>query len=176
MPICIRCNEKFPTMMKIDNKYRNLCNRKYCLTCSPFGQHNTKKLSSTLDNTKKTNSNKECYRCKTLLPIEEFYSCKGKPTSYCKLCNLKDIHKRSLLFKQECVDYKGGKCIECGYNNHICALDFHHRDPDKKDFAISSIRSRVLSDEVKKELDKCDILCAICHRIKHFKEEYLVGA
>ena len=44
MPICKKCNQKFPNSLKIDDKIRNLQRRKYCLNCSPFGKHNTKQL------------------------------------------------------------------------------------------------------------------------------------
>lgn len=30
--------------------------------------------------------------------------------------------------------YKGGKCIVCGYNKSIRALQFHHLDPTQKDY------------------------------------------
>jgi hypothetical protein len=38
--------------------------------------------------------------------------------------------------KQKLVDYKGGKCIKCGYNKYIGNLAFHHLDPSKKDFIV----------------------------------------
>lgn len=42
-------------------------------------------------------------------------------------------------------------------------LDFHHRDPSEKEFTIGSRRSK--SKEVLlKEIAKCDVLCANCHR------------
>jgi hypothetical protein len=31
--------------------------------------------------------------------------------------------------KLKAVEYKGGKCIICGYNKSIRALQFHHLDP-----------------------------------------------
>ncbi len=39
--------------------------------------------------------------------------------------------------KLKLVEYKGGKCQECGYNKCVQALDFHHLDPKEKDFSIS---------------------------------------
>jgi predicted transcriptional regulator len=77
-------------------------------------------------------------------------------------------YKRSKSqYKQKCVDYLGGKCIICGYNKSLKALEFHHRDPSKKDFPISGIRKSW--DFTKKELNKCDLLCANCHREEHEK-------
>ena len=50
----------------------------------------------------------------------------------------------------------------CGYSRYIGALQFHHTDPDKKDFAISSIRTISL-EKLKPELDKCVLTCSRCH-------------
>lgn len=44
MPICKKCDSSFPSTMVIEGKLRVLTNRVYCLTCSPFGKHNTRKL------------------------------------------------------------------------------------------------------------------------------------
>ena len=63
-------------------------------------------------------------------------------------------------------------CSRCGYNEHPVALDFHHKDPDKKEFGLSAVsRKRIGLDRIKKEAKKCIILCANCHRIHHLKEE-----
>ena len=39
--------------------------------------------------------------------------------------------------KQALVELCGGKCVACGYSKCIAALEFHHRDPAKKDFPLS---------------------------------------
>lgn len=44
MNTCKKCNNLFKTSVKIDNKFRNLKARKYCLECSPFGEHNTRPI------------------------------------------------------------------------------------------------------------------------------------
>lgn len=41
MKMCKSCNENIPSRVLIDGKQRNLQRRKYCLKCSPFGNHNT---------------------------------------------------------------------------------------------------------------------------------------
>ncbi len=64
------------------------------------------------------------------------------------------------------VDYKGGKCSKCGYDKCVGALEFHHLDPSEKEAHWQKMRlwskSRLL-----KELDKCILLCANCHREIH---------
>jgi len=44
MKNCAMCQLQFPNWITIEGKRKNLQNRKYCLTCSPFGNHNTLKL------------------------------------------------------------------------------------------------------------------------------------
>lgn len=67
--------------------------------------------------------------------------------------------------KQRYVEYKGGKCELCGYSKSLAALEFHHRDPNQKDFRVSG--KNVSWEKVKAELDKCQLLCANCHREEH---------
>ena len=63
--------------------------------------------------------------------------------------------------KQELVEYKGGCCEKCGYNKSIQALQFHHIDPNEKDFNVGG-RSYSF-ERLKKEVDKCIMVCANCH-------------
>ncbi len=69
--------------------------------------------------------------------------------------------------KQKLIEYKGNQCQRCGYDKKIPAVyDFHHRDPKKKDFGIGSYK--VLNfEKLKKEADKCDLLCRNCHAEIH---------
>jgi hypothetical protein len=112
-----------------------------------------------------------CPECKVAKPRSEFYNKNGKEgaSGYCKKCTHLQLRRRQRRFKELCVEYKGGKCIKCGYNRCITALEFHHRDPSEKDFALSKDSSLGFSTAVKQELDKCDILCANCHRETHFE-------
>lgn len=65
------------------------------------------------------------------------------------------------------VEYKGDKCSVCGYDRCADALEFHHLDPSKKDFGISSKGYTRSWDKVKEELDKCILVCSNCHREIH---------
>ena len=48
-------------------------------------------------------------------------------------------------------------CIQCG-ENHPATLDFHHRDPNEKEFAISLLPNKGWSvARMKLEIDKCDL-------------------
>lgn len=54
----------------------------------------------------------------------------------------------------------------CGYNRCWAALDFHHKDQSQKEFVISGNYTRSW-EVLKKELDKCDLICSNCHREIH---------
>ena len=73
--------------------------------------------------------------------------------------------------KLKLIEYKGGKCEKCSYNKCSWAFDFHHLDKNKKDFTLSSYLT-LSWETIKKELDKCIMVCANCHREIHY-EEYL---
>ena len=110
---------------------------------------------------------KKCSRCDLEKDINEFYVAKGRVRNWCKECDKYNTILRQIIFKELCVEYKGGKCEKCGYDKYIGALQFHHRDLSRKDFNISRCKSRVFDDSIKQELDKCDLLCANCHFETH---------
>src|SRR5262245_15649276 len=61
-------------------------------------------------------------------------------------------------------------CIRCNENHPAC-LDFHHRDPAIKDSNIGSlVASRISRSRILSEIEKCDVLCANCHRKEHWNE------
>jgi 5-methylcytosine-specific restriction endonuclease McrA len=77
------------------------------------------------------------------------------------------VARRRRRIKQLAVEYKGNKCFFCGYSNYIGALDFHHINPNEKNFGLS-VRGLTRSwKKVKQELDKCILVCANCHRELH---------
>lgn len=85
----------------------------------------------------------------------------------CKKCTVEAVQKRRVKVKKMAIDYKGGCCSKCGYNKCESALEFHHLDPSEKDFGIGSKGYTRSWEKVKKELDKCVLLCANCHRETH---------
>lgn len=87
---------------------------------------------------------------------------------YCVRCySAKRKRERRQELKLKAVEYKGGKCSKCGYDQNIHALDFHHLDPKAKELNISRDALSKPWEQVKKELDKCILLCANCHREVH---------
>ncbi len=77
------------------------------------------------------------------------------------------VVKRRKLLRYKSIKYKGGKCIICGYSKCGQALEFHHVDETIKDFGISAKGYTRSWEKVKKELDKCILVCANCHREIH---------
>jgi len=77
------------------------------------------------------------------------------------------VKKRRKKIREMAVEYKGGKCALCGYNKCIQALEFHHNSTTGKDFGISDKGYTRSWDRVKKEIDKCILVCANCHRELH---------
>ncbi|NQU16442.1 MAG: HNH endonuclease [Candidatus Saganbacteria bacterium] len=79
----------------------------------------------------------------------------------------KAVTKRRKILKQKAVEYKGGKCQICGYNKFVAALEFHHLNETKKSFGISVDGSTRSWDRIRKEIEKCILVCANCHRAIH---------
>ncbi len=65
---------------------------------------------------------------------------------------------------------KDGPCMDCGGSFHHSAMDFHHRDPSQKTDSISKMVVRGGIERLKEEIAKCDLICANCHRIRHWNE------
>ena len=53
----------------------------------------------------------------------------------------------------KCLEYKGNKCIACGYDRYYGALEFHHLNPDEKEFSPADLMTyswKKLEEELKK--------------------------
>jgi len=136
-------------------------------------------------------STKYCYRCKEEKPIESFSKDKTKKdgrSSDCKTCQVeyrlqwrkdnpekfkkqrqKQMRQMRLNVKIRAMEYKGGKCEDCGIE---CSADnrrifeFHHTDPSKKEYNIGRSFGKKWTN-IKIELDKCVLLCRTCHMKRH---------
>lgn len=80
--------------------------------------------------------------------------------------NKNKVVRYRIRVKKKLIQYKGGKCQRCGYDKDCPpAYDFHHRDPKEKSFQISG--QSIGFERLKKEADKCDLLCRNCHAEVH---------
>lgn len=105
-----------------------------------------------------------CKHCGESNP-DNFY---GAKKTECKKCfNKRSVQRRQSL-KQMAVDHLGGKCQRCGYDKYIGALEFHHKDPTKKDMTVAGSGKKW--ETIKEEVDKCMLLCANCHREVHAEQ------
>lgn len=63
----------------------------------------------------------------------------------------------------------GGKCSFCGYKKCLASLDFHHKNPKNKNLDGRRLYSHSWN-KILKEIKKCILLCANCHREYHWKK------
>lgn len=127
---------------------------------------------------------KTCLLCRTEKPATDFHNVKRNKDglhSYCKPCRKRydagkyagDSHKKRQQ-KDMCAErrtrltqYKTSKgCLYCPETDGCC-LDFHHRDPNQKDFDLAAKLNSRSWQTVLKEIEKCDVVCANCHRKLH---------
>lgn len=137
--------------------------------------------------------NRTCTVCGESKPEDQFsWRFRGKRRAAdCKAChrawriayyaaNSKHLEKRMVFrrvrsLKAWIVDMKARVgCATCA-EKHPAALDFHHVDPEEKEISPSRLASKGWGRaRIKKELDKCIVLCANCHRKLHHEHRRAV--
>lgn len=112
--------------------------------------------------------NKKCAHCKEIKTVNYFYYNKKERrySSWCISCSTLHKNNRKKDLKKKSIDLFGGKCCICGYNKNYAALDFHHLNPDEKDPNMKNLFS-FSWEKIIKELKKCILVCANCHREIH---------
>lgn len=124
----------------------------------------------------------KCTKCKQLKQRKDFHKCKGNPNGLqakCKTCVKsydKDRYKYPNGKKRKGNDkYKQEKqlfvyrylethpCVDCGEKN-LLVLEFDHlRD---KDMDIADLITGYSLAKIKKEIEKCEVVCSNCHKIR----------
>lgn len=131
---------------------------------------------------------KKCYTCKSLKEESEFNKNKGRAdglNSICKKCSQersrqyysdnrqlhiknanknRDRYRAELKVELDIIKSRG--CKFCDEKEPAC-MDFHHIDPSKKEYLVSKLWGMVSKKKLKKELDKCVVVCSNCHRKLH---------
>ena len=129
---------------------------------------------------------KACSKCKTVKTITEF-SFRHKPTgvrhSYCKECGKEltrshyannkrkylDRNTRSYLKRREFVrQMKSRPCADCGGLYPYYVMDFDHREGETKKYALNST-DRMTMRAILREVEKCDVVCSNCHRVRTYE-------
>lgn len=112
---------------------------------------------------------------------------KGIRSSWCKSCHkekareahvkgwdriLKKRKEKHQERKNWFNEYKSKQvCSKCPENHPGC-LDFHHTNPEEKEMEVTMMLSGKWSlDRIKKEIEKCIVLCSNCHRKLHWEEK-----
>jgi hypothetical protein len=57
----------------------------------------------------------------------------------------------------------GGRCVICGYDRCVAALQFHHLEPSQKAFGLSKRGVTRSIEAARAEAGKCTLLCSNCH-------------
>lgn len=116
---------------------------------------------------------KLCKVCKSVLPLDQFGK-NGKKKdgqirykSKCLQC-LQDYERKK--FQDKILKIVGGKdkikCSSCGYDKCFSAIEFHHVDPSTKDHLVSGMKN-YSEAKLRAEIEKCVMLCCMCHREHH---------
>lgn len=63
-------------------------------------------------------------------------------------------------------DLKSEPCMDCRQSFHTVCMDFDHRVPKDKVAEVGVLINRMSWFNLFEELDKCDLVCSNCHRIR----------
>jgi hypothetical protein len=129
---------------------------------------------------------KVCCKCRALKPIEEFNfrnRSAGVRHHYCRDCG-KDLTRshyqrnkrqycdrslRAKLARREHVrQMKSRPCADCGIQYPYYVMDFDHREGEEKVFEMNRV-IYVTMGALKKEIEKCDVVCSNCHRERTYR-------
>ena len=125
-----------------------------------------------------------CTRCLVEKPESHFYNRKdtrsGK-AERCKSCvDIKNkewelkhpgyqrgyTNTRRKKTKEGIIKTMGGCCAHCGLIDNPIVYDIHHVIPTEKEYTLGQILDHS-PEKIKKEIEKCILLCAHCHRKEH---------
>lgn len=129
---------------------------------------------------------KVCRVCKIEKELQDFHpnkQCRFGVVATCRTCTKirldpwlektkqkrhKKQNENGRLRKRMAVEKFGGCCLHCKGVFPDCVFEFHHLDPSQKDENPSNTMSWSI-ERMWKELDKCVMLCANCHKIVHWE-------
>jgi transposase-like protein len=94
---------------------------------------------------------------------ETQYVLQGHGGYRCKRCRAEAVARRRRRIKELLVKEAGGRCLLCGYDRCRAALHFHHVDRSTKSFGLAGRGITRAIDEVRREAQKCILVCSNCH-------------
>jgi len=132
---------------------------KLCTTCNK----SKNKKAFAINKSKKDGLNSKCKECQ-----KEYLKTHYKNNKQYYIDKASESHKKTIEIKRQIIrDAKSKGCNRCG-ETHIACLDFHHTD--NKDFGIAKGKYTKGIETLKKELNKCEVVCANCHRKLHWTD------
>lgn len=135
---------------------------------------------------------KTCTGCKEIKPVEEFAfrnKAKNIRRANCKKCikkydsiryvkNRQDIRERNKKHHKMSIErnsryiyefLKNSSCIDCEEKDPV-VLEFDHVNEDKKYAIGDMVWGSFSTKTIQKEMDKCEVRCANCHKKRHAKQ------
>ena len=127
----------------------------------------------------------KCAGCLMVIPLDEFNQWREGRDLFreksCKECvpvlsqpvDTPRI-KRSDSYLQNCEIIRLAKdkpCADCGHRFHPVCMDFDHRVAGEKAHNVAALKSRNPAI-LRAEIDKCDVVCSNCHRIRTHGRNY----
>lgn len=101
-----------------------------------------------------------------LKEIQEKIAAKALKARVGRVQGRRNTKARSAENRAFFLEKLGGRCVDCGYSEKSCALDFDHIDPDTKTCDLSAIMGGLDRERIWAEVQKCEVRCARCHRIR----------
>lgn len=120
----------------------------------------------------KKSDTKVCKYCKKSYPESDFYIAniiKGKiyRRHKCKYCYYLTKQKLREKRQQWLDDFrKRLKCVKCGFKDYR-ALEFHHLHDKRFNISAGLSKDHLSLKCIEKELSKCVVICANCHKLLH---------
>jgi len=126
-------------------------------------------------------THKECNTCHEMRPLETFVLLRPKKDGRifrnpkCNRCRVVEERKQPATAPKWdlLVALRSKPCVDCGTQYPAVCMDFDHRPTEKKAFNISQQWRSISFAELKAETDKCDVVCANCHRIRTADRGYI---
>jgi hypothetical protein len=66
-------------------------------------------------------------------------------------------------------DHKSKPCADCSGEFPYYVMDFDHREDETKTAHVSRMIEKMSLQKLLEEIEKCDVVCANCHRIRTFQ-------
>lgn len=111
---------------------------------------------------------KECYKNRGRVYYNQN---KEKQLALAKKRKLKYIAVRKRFLEE----IKNKPCIDCGNIYPMWVMDFDHRERKKKIASVSKLAFRFIVnlEKLKEEIEKCDLVCANCHRQRTYNRLHI---